>query len=44
MDGAEERQLVPTWPANVGTAVGAVATELKGKLLWKYPVNFDQMG
>ena len=44
MDGAGERQVVSVWPANVGTADYAVATDLKGKVLWKYPVNFDEMG
>ncbi len=39
MDGAGERQVVSVWPANVGTADYAVATDLKGNVLWKYPVN-----
>ena len=43
MDGAGERQVVSIWPANVGTGDYAVATDLKGKLLWKYPVNFGEM-
>jgi hypothetical protein len=47
MDDAGERQVVSFWPANVGTADYAVATDLEGKALWKYPVDFDgimQMG
>jgi hypothetical protein len=43
MDGAGERQVVSFWPANVGVADYAVATDLKGKVLWKYPVDFDEM-
>jgi hypothetical protein len=43
MDGAGERQVVSVWPANVGATDYAVATDLKGKVLWKYPVNFDEM-
>ena len=47
MDNAGERQVVSFWPANVGTSDYAVATNLEGKALWKYPVDFDgimQMG
>ena len=44
MDAAGERQVVSVWPANVGTFDYAVATDLKGRVLWKYPVNFDEMG
>jgi hypothetical protein len=47
MDGAGERQVVSVWPANVGTADYAVATDLKGNVLWRYPVsimNFNKMG
>ena len=40
MDGAGERHVVSIWPANVGTGDYALATDPKGKLLWKYPVNF----
>jgi hypothetical protein len=43
VDGAGERQVVSVWPANVGTADYAVATDVKGKVLWKYPVNVDAM-
>ena len=43
MDDAGERQVVSVWPANVGTTDYAVATDLEGKVLWKYPVNFDGM-
>jgi hypothetical protein len=34
---------VSVWPANAGMAGYAVATDLEGKVLWKYPVNFDAM-
>jgi hypothetical protein len=44
MDRAGERQVVSVWPANVGTADYAVATDLKGNVLWKYPVNLADFG
>jgi hypothetical protein len=43
MDAAGERQVVAVWPAGTGKLDYAVATDLKGKVLWKYPVNYDQM-
>ncbi len=43
MDAAGERQVVAVWPAVVGTIDYAIATDLKGKVLWKYPVNDDEM-
>ena len=43
MDAAGERQVVAVWPAVVGTVDYAIATDLKGKVLWKFPVDSDAM-
>ena len=43
IDDAGERQVVSIWPANVGTADYAVATDLEGNVLWKYPVNLSEL-
>jgi outer membrane protein assembly factor BamB len=39
LDDAGTRQVVAVWPARVGSLDYAVATDLQGKVLWKYPVN-----
>ncbi len=43
LDDAGERQVVAVCPAVVGTIDYAVATDLKGKVLWKFPVDDDAM-
>ncbi len=44
IDYAGERQVVSIWPANVGTADYAVATDIEGNILWNYPVNLSEAG
>src|SRR5262249_52724903 len=43
MDGNGARQVVSVWPAQVGKADYAVAMDLTGKVVWKYPVNVDEI-
>jgi hypothetical protein len=44
MDGKGERQVMSVWPADVGMLDYAVATDIEGNVLWKYPVNLGEIG
>ena len=41
MNGAGDRQVVAIWETDIGIFDHAVATDLQGKVLWKFPVNVE---